>query len=107
MIPSDMATGHPDEVEEERRLFYVALTRARDILYVYFPLRFYRRPRGSDDAHSYAQLTRFLPPSVLAGFDLLGPDPEGPASMEPGQRGTGSAGGREAVDAYLGGLWGG
>jgi DNA helicase II / ATP-dependent DNA helicase PcrA len=107
MIPSDMATGHPDEVEEERRLFYVALTRARDMLYVYFPLRFYRRPRGLDDAHSYAQLTRFLPPSVRAGFDLVGPDPVGRASTEPGNQRTTSAGGREAVDAYLGGLWGG
>ena len=46
MIPSDMATGNAEEIEEERRLFYVALTRARDALYVYFPLRFYRRPRG-------------------------------------------------------------
>ena len=37
MIPSDMATGDAEEIEEERRLFYVALTRARDMLYVYFP----------------------------------------------------------------------
>lgn len=50
MIPSDMSTGNDEEIEEERRLFYVALTRARDNLYVYFPLRFYRRPRGLDGA---------------------------------------------------------
>jgi DNA helicase-2/ATP-dependent DNA helicase PcrA len=69
MIPSDMSTGNQDEIEEERRLFYVALTRARDNLYVYFPLRFYRRPRGMDDAHHFAQLTRFLPESVQSLFD--------------------------------------
>ena len=69
MIPSDMSTGDAESIEEERRLFYVALTRARDMLYVYFPLRFYRRPRGQDDAHHYAQLTRFLPSSVQALFD--------------------------------------
>ena len=69
MIPSDMSTGNQEEIEEERRLFYVALTRARDTLYVYFPLRFYRRPRGMDDAHHYAQLTRFLPESVQSLFE--------------------------------------
>ena len=46
MIPSDMATGDDDEIEEERRLLYVALTRARDALHVYLPMRYYRRPRG-------------------------------------------------------------
>jgi DNA helicase-2/ATP-dependent DNA helicase PcrA len=69
MIPSDMATGDKEEIEEERRLFYVALTRARDNLYVYFALRFYRRPRGLDDAHHFAQLTRFLPEPVQSLFE--------------------------------------
>jgi DNA helicase-2/ATP-dependent DNA helicase PcrA len=69
MIPSDMSTGDKDEIEEERRLFYVALTRARDNLYVYFPLRFYRRPRGLDDAHHFAQLTRFLPEPIHSLFE--------------------------------------
>src|SRR5207302_2699288 len=69
MIPSDMATGDDEAIEEERRLFYVALTRARDNLYVYFSLRFYRRPRGLDDDHHYAQLTRFLPEPVQSLFE--------------------------------------
>jgi len=69
MIPSDMSTGDAESIEEERRLFYVALTRARDMLYVYFPLRFYKRPRGRDDAHHFAQLTRFLPRHVQALFE--------------------------------------
>ena len=70
MIPSDMATGDADEIEEERRLFYVALTRAKNDLYVYFPLRYYHRPRGLDDAHGYAQLSRFITPTVKDTFDL-------------------------------------
>jgi DNA helicase-2/ATP-dependent DNA helicase PcrA len=69
MIPSDMSTGDKEAIEEERRLFYVALTRARDNLYVYFALRFYRRPRGLDDVHSFAQLSRFLPEAVQSLFE--------------------------------------
>jgi DNA helicase-2/ATP-dependent DNA helicase PcrA len=101
-IPSDLATGTVDAVEEERRLFYVALTRARNVLNVYFPLRYHRRPRGLDDAHGYAQLTRFLPSAVLKTFDREG-DPPSPAD---------APGAREptplevpAVDALLEKLW--
>src|SRR5207244_2197220 len=68
MIPSDMSTGDKDEIEEERRLLYVALTRARDNLYVYWSLRMYRHPRGLDDNHHYAQISRFLPEPVQALF---------------------------------------
>jgi DNA helicase-2/ATP-dependent DNA helicase PcrA len=60
MIPSDMATGSDEEIEEERRLLYVAMTRPRDELRIYFPLRYYYRRKGQGDAHSYAQLSRFL-----------------------------------------------
>ena len=59
-IPSDMATRRPTEIEEERRLFYVALTRAKNRLVVTHPERYYF-PGRKRDAHSYAQLTRFLP----------------------------------------------
>ena len=68
-IPSDMATGDAEQVEEERRLFYVALTRARDFLEVCFPLRYYYRRRS--DRHSYAQLTRFLPAEILDRFERV------------------------------------
>jgi DNA helicase-2/ATP-dependent DNA helicase PcrA len=61
MIPSDMAISDEAGVDEERRLFYVAMTRAKDMLYVYFPLRYYHRRFGLSDAHGFAQLTRFLP----------------------------------------------
>ena len=40
-IPSDLATGSSDEIEEERRLLYVAMTRARDELTLVVPQRFY------------------------------------------------------------------
>ena len=68
-IPSDMATGRLEEIEEERRLFYVALTRAKDWLYVCYPIRYYTYPRTFSDVHGYAQLTRFLPERVRRLFE--------------------------------------
>lgn len=68
-LPSDMASGSPEEIEEERRLFYVALTRARNQLYVCYPQRYYFSRRHCSDAHGYAQLSRFLPEEVTACFD--------------------------------------
>lgn len=68
-IPADLATRSADEIEEERRLFYVALTRAKSWLYVCHPLRYYQAGRGMRrDQHSFAQLTRFLPPDIVASF---------------------------------------
>ncbi|MGH2540484.1 MAG: 3'-5' exonuclease, partial [Actinomycetota bacterium] len=98
MIPSDMSTGDDDEIEEERRLLYVALTRARDTLHVYRPMRYYRKPRG--DPHSYSQLSRFLtPPEVRSTFEEIGPAVDAKDSDVVDL--TGSV----DVDAYLAGLW--
>jgi DNA helicase II / ATP-dependent DNA helicase PcrA len=100
MIPSDMATGHEDEIEEERRLLYVATTRARDALHVYFPMRYYRRPRGLEDPHTYAQLSRFLEPeSVRRHFEQLASEVLGGENTVIDVTGTAS------VDAFLAGLW--
>jgi DNA helicase-2/ATP-dependent DNA helicase PcrA len=64
-FPSDMATGSRREIEEERRLFYVALTRAKEHLYIYAPLRFHLgEPARRGDRHSYGQRSRFLSPAV-------------------------------------------
>jgi DNA helicase-2/ATP-dependent DNA helicase PcrA len=70
-IPSDMATGSDDEIEEERRLFYVALTRAKDFLEVLFPLKYYHKKNRLSDRHTFAQLTRFLPDPVLSHFERV------------------------------------
>lgn len=67
-IPSDMACGSTEEIEEERRLFYVACTRARDHLYVTVPLRYYVQHKGPTDRHGYAQPSRFITPSVRGCF---------------------------------------
>ena len=40
-IPSDLATGSSEEIEEKRRLLYVAMTRAKDELALVVPQRFY------------------------------------------------------------------
>lgn len=69
-IPSDMATGSPEQIDEELRLFYVALTRARNALHVCFPQRYYHAYRGPKmDRYGFAQLTRFLPKRVKEHFD--------------------------------------
>jgi DNA helicase-2/ATP-dependent DNA helicase PcrA len=69
-IPSDMATDSPEQVEEERRLLYVAMTRARDHLHVIHPLRFFRlqQHRYGDD-HMYSPRSRFIPDSILDCFE--------------------------------------
>jgi DNA helicase-2/ATP-dependent DNA helicase PcrA len=69
MVPSDMALGSSEGLEEERRVFYVGLTRARTALHVYFPLRYHHRPRGRDDSHGWAQPSRFLSHEVRSNFD--------------------------------------
>jgi DNA helicase-2/ATP-dependent DNA helicase PcrA len=68
-IPSDMATGDADEIEEERRLLYVAMTRAKNRLFVCYPQRYYFRGRRRSDAHGFSQLSRFLTDDVIACFD--------------------------------------
>ena len=71
-LPSDMATGTSDNIEEELRLTYVAMTRARDFLYVLWPQRYYHRPTGVSDAHSYAQLCRFFTADVVQTMEQVG-----------------------------------
>lgn len=68
-IPSDMATRNQEGIEEELRLFYVALTRAKNQLHVCCPVRYHFRTDA--DQHSYGQRTRFLPDKVLKLFDVL------------------------------------
>ncbi len=71
-FPADMAIGTEEGIAEERRLFYVGLTRARRRLHVYVPARYYHRPHGRDDAHGMGQASRFLTKTVQSLFTITG-----------------------------------
>ncbi len=69
-IPSDLATDRPESIEEERRLLYVAMTRARDQLELLQPERFYvTGQHRHGDRHVRAARSRFLPNAILHYFD--------------------------------------
>ena len=69
-IPSDLGTGTTAELEEERRLLYVAMTRAKDDLHLIVPQRFFAHQQaGNGDRHVYASRTRFVPHSILSLFE--------------------------------------
>src|SRR5580700_913643 len=69
-LPSDLAAGTSAELEEERRLLYVAMTRARDHLHVIVPQRFFvHGQRSNGDRHLYASRTRFIPEVLLDKFE--------------------------------------
>jgi DNA helicase-2/ATP-dependent DNA helicase PcrA len=71
-IPSDMATGTTEEIEEERRLLYVAMTRAKEQLHLLVPQRFYvSQQAGGGDKHVYAGRTRFIGEAMLAQFEQV------------------------------------
>ncbi len=101
-IPSDMAAGSQEEIEEERRLLYVAMTRAKERLALCQPQRFFVRGQARyGDRAIQAPSTRFLPPSLVGLFEResrLRPRPDGD-----GPQGSG----RKIVDAKgkLRGMW--
>lgn len=69
-FPSEFATGRPELIEEERRLLYVAMTRAKESLYLLAPLRYYvtQQPRDGD-RHVYGGRSRFMSDAVLATME--------------------------------------
>ena len=101
-MPSDLATGTTAEIEEERRLLYVAMTRARDHLHLLVPQRFFaHQQRGGGDRHMYASRTRFIPNALVRHFESRAWPPaarESAASPKPA---------RPPVDigARLRGMW--
>ena len=71
-IPSDMATGSGEELEEERRLLYVAMTRARQRLHLIVPHRFYvTQQSGGGDRHVYAGRSRFITEEIATWFERV------------------------------------
>jgi DNA helicase-2/ATP-dependent DNA helicase PcrA len=101
-IPSDLGVGSTPEIEEERRLLYVAMTRAKDQLHLMVPQRFFTRgQRSLGDRHVYAQRTRFIPNGITRHFQSrYWPRPK------PGGGGARAARGPIDVKAKVGGMWG-
>jgi DNA helicase II / ATP-dependent DNA helicase PcrA len=103
MFPSDMACGDPDGIEEERRLLYVAVTRARDVLELNVPFRYHHHRYGLSDTHSYGQVSRFLTAQVrtlMEGEHVGAPVPSEATMLD-----VGPADRLRAVDEFLSGLW--
>jgi DNA helicase-2/ATP-dependent DNA helicase PcrA len=100
-IPSDLATGSSEEIEEERRLLYVAMTRAKDELALVVPQRFYvhGQPKNGDRS-VYAARTRFIPPPLLKHFDRQ-TWPEAEAAPSP----AASDGPRVDLQARMRAMW--
>ena len=70
-FPPTWAPAATEEIEEERRLLYVAMTRAKDHLRpACVPQRFYVHQQAAHgDRHVYASRTRFIPEAVLQHFE--------------------------------------
>ncbi|SHG67230.1 ATP-dependent helicase [Massilia sp. CF038] len=69
-IPSDMSTGNADDIEEERRLLYVAMTRAKEQLHLVLPNRFFIKQQAQlGDRHVYAARTRFITGAMLKLYE--------------------------------------
>jgi DNA helicase-2/ATP-dependent DNA helicase PcrA len=98
-VPSDMALSSAAGLAEELRLFYVAITRARDQLFMYTPLRLHHHRSARDDRHGYAQPSRFLDADALARCEVI--DAEPPRPLIPRVPALAAR-----IDAALDHLWG-
>jgi DNA helicase II / ATP-dependent DNA helicase PcrA len=101
-MPSDLGAGTSAEIEEERRLLYVAMTRAKDDLHLVVPQRFFthgQHARG--DRHVYASRTRFIPDRLLGLFEKT----TWPLAVAGAAARTASQGPRIDVGARMRGMW--
>jgi DNA helicase-2/ATP-dependent DNA helicase PcrA len=102
-MPSDLGTGTTAEIEEERRLLYVAMTRAKDDLHLVVPQRFFTHGQSSrGDRHVYASRTRFIPPGLLPLFNRTSWPVMAPDAV--GARGA-NQGVRVDIGARMRGMW--
>ena len=71
-FPSEFATGNQQMIEEERRLLYVAMTRARNELHLCAPLKFAVTQQAKNgDAHVYGAKSRFMTDKVLDSMEKI------------------------------------
>jgi DNA helicase-2/ATP-dependent DNA helicase PcrA len=100
-VPSDLGTGTTAEIEEERRLLYVAMTRAKDDLNLVVPQRFFTHGQNAKgDRHVYASRTRFIPDRLLGLFEKT----TWPLAVAGAARAA-SQGPRIDVGARMRGMW--
>src|ERR1700746_1538735 len=100
-IPSDLGTGTTAKIEEERRLLYVAMTRAKDHLHLMIPQRFFVHGQSvQGDRHLYASRTRFVPEALLPLFERT----SWPVAAEASQR-VASQGPRIDIGARMRERW--
>jgi DNA helicase II / ATP-dependent DNA helicase PcrA len=101
-IPSDLGAGTSAEIEEERRLLYVAMTRARDDLHLVVPQRFFTHGQNAQgDHHVYAARSRFIPNELLGLFERMAWPEVDPELAAKGA----SQGVRVDVAARMRGMW--
>jgi len=71
-FPSEFSTGRPELIDEERRLLYVAMTRAKSDLHLLAPLKYYVAQQSRmGDKHVYGAQSRFLTDAVMACLEPL------------------------------------
>jgi DNA helicase-2/ATP-dependent DNA helicase PcrA len=94
-FPSEFSTGRPELVEEERRLLYVAMTRAKTDLHLMAPLKYYVSQQSRmGERHVYGARSRFVTRAVMQCLEPLaygetmaeGPHASGTAAIDVGQR---------------------
>jgi DNA helicase-2/ATP-dependent DNA helicase PcrA len=102
-IPSDLGVGTADDIDEERRLLYVGMTRAMDHLHLVMPHRFYVHQQArTGDRHVYASRTRFIPASILGLFEAKVWVPQTPEDEVPRPKPTVQL----DLGAKMRGMWG-
>jgi DNA helicase-2/ATP-dependent DNA helicase PcrA len=100
-MPSDLGAGTSAEIEEERRLLYVAMTRAKDDLHLFVPQRFFTHGQPArGDRHVYASRSRFIPASLLGLFELTAWPSTTAAPVRPASHGP-----RIDIGTRMRGMW--